>query len=191
MDTRTGLPIVGMVGGGQLARMTHQAAIALGQSLHVLAVSQDDPAALVSPNITLGSHTDLDALAAFAKGCDVLTFDHEHVPGEHLQQLVDQGVHVRPGPDALLHAQDKLVMRRKLAELGLPVPPFAQVESVADVTRFAERARLAVRAQGRARRLRRSRRVDAERRRLGERAGAAPARVGHAAAGRGARRHAP
>lgn len=118
--------------------MTHQAAIALGQSLHVLAVSPDDPAALVSPNITLGSHTDLDALSAFAKGCDVLTFDHEHVPGEHLQKLVDQGVHVRPGPDALLHAQDKLVMRRKLADLGLPVPPFAQVESVADVTAFAE-----------------------------------------------------
>jgi 5-(carboxyamino)imidazole ribonucleotide synthase len=139
VDTRTGLPIVGMVGGGQLARMTHQAAIALGQSLHVLAVSPDDPAALVSPNITLGSHTDLDALSAFAKGCDVLTFDHEHVPGEHLQQLVDQGVHVRPGPDALLHAQDKLVMRRKLAELGLPVPPFAQVESVDDVVAFAER----------------------------------------------------
>jgi 5-(carboxyamino)imidazole ribonucleotide synthase len=138
VDTRTGLPIVGMVGGGQLARMTHQAAIALGQSLHVLAVSPDDPAALVSPNITLGAHTDLDALSAFAKGCDVLTFDHEHVPGEHLQKLVDQGVHVRPGPDALLHAQDKLVMRRKLAELGLPVPPFAQVESVADVTAFAQ-----------------------------------------------------
>jgi 5-(carboxyamino)imidazole ribonucleotide synthase len=127
-----------MVGGGQLARMTHQAAIALGQSLHVLAVSPDDPAALVSPNITLGSHTDLDALTAFAKGCDVLTFDHEHVPGELLQKLVDQGVNVRPGPDALLHAQDKLVMRRKLAALGLPVPPFAQVESVDDVVTFAE-----------------------------------------------------
>jgi 5-(carboxyamino)imidazole ribonucleotide synthase len=137
VDTRTGLPIVGMVGGGQLARMTHQAAIALGQSLHVLAVSPDDPAALVSPDITLGSHTDLDALVAFAKGCDVLTFDHEHVPGELLQKLVDQGVHVRPGPDALLHAQDKLVMRRKLAELGLPIPPFAQVESVEDVVAFA------------------------------------------------------
>jgi 5-(carboxyamino)imidazole ribonucleotide synthase len=137
VDTRTGLPVVGMVGGGQLARMTHQAAIALGQSLHVLAVSPDDPAALVSPNITLGSHTDLDALSAFAKGCDVLTFDHEHVPGELLRNLVDQGVHVRPGPDALLHAQDKLVMRHKLADLGLPVPPFAQVESVADVTAFA------------------------------------------------------
>ncbi|MBB4903903.1 5-(carboxyamino)imidazole ribonucleotide synthase [Actinophytocola algeriensis] len=137
MDTRTGLPIVGMVGGGQLARMTHQAAIALGQSLHVLAVSPDDPAALVSPNITLGSHTDLGALTAFAKSCDVLTFDHEHVPGEHLRALADQGVHVRPGPDALLHAQDKLVMRRRLGELGLPIPPFAEVRSVEDVVAFA------------------------------------------------------
>ncbi len=137
MDTRTGLPIVGMVGGGQLARMTHQAAIALGQSLHVLAVSPDDPASLVSPNVTLGSHTDLDALSAFAKGCDVLTFDHEHVPGEHLRVLVDQGVHVRPGPDALLHAQDKLVMRRRLAEMGMPVPPFAEVRGVEDVEKFA------------------------------------------------------
>ena len=137
MDTRTGLPIVGMVGGGQLARMTHQAAIALGQSLHVLAVSPDDPAALVSPNITLGSHTDLDALSAFAKSCDVLTFDHEHVPGEHLRVLVDEGVDVRPGPDALLHAQDKLVMRHRLSALGLPVPAFAQVESVDDVVKFA------------------------------------------------------
>jgi len=136
VDTRTGLPIVGMVGGGQLARMTHQAAIALGQSLHVLAASQDDPAALVSPNITIGEHTDLDALASFGAGCDVLTFDHEHVPGEHLLELVAKGIKVRPGPDALLHAQDKLVMRRKLAELGMPVPRFAQVERLEDVLEF-------------------------------------------------------
>src|SRR5690349_22044072 len=113
-----------MVGGGQLARMTHQAAIALGQSLHVLAVSPTDPAALVSPNVTLGAHTDLDALRAFAAGCDVLTFDHEHVPNEHLRALVAEGVTVYPGPDALVHAQDKLVMRERLAALGLPVPEF-------------------------------------------------------------------
>ncbi|WP_086829029.1 5-(carboxyamino)imidazole ribonucleotide synthase [Allokutzneria sp. NRRL B-24872] len=136
MDSRTGTPVVGMVGGGQLARMTHQAAIALGQSLHVLAVSPDDPAALVAPSVTLGEHTDLDALRAFAKSCDVLTFDHEHVPGEHLRVLVEEGVKVHPGPEALLHAQDKLVMRTRLAELGLPVPPFAPVAEVADVTRF-------------------------------------------------------
>jgi 5-(carboxyamino)imidazole ribonucleotide synthase len=138
VDTRTGLPIVGMVGGGQLARMTQQAAIALGQSLHVLATSADDSAALVTPNLTLGSHTDLEALSAFAKTCDVLTFDHEHVPTEHLHALVERGVNVRPGPEALLHAQDKLVMRDRLAALGLPVPPFTAVSDVDDVVRFGD-----------------------------------------------------
>lgn len=125
-----------MVGGGQLARMTHQAAVALGQSLRVLATSATDPAALVAHDVVLGSHTDLAALRSFAEGCDVLTFDHEHVPPGHLRALVADGVRVLPGPDALAHAQDKLVMRRRLAELGVPVPPFAEVGSVGDVLRF-------------------------------------------------------
>ncbi|MEU6268946.1 5-(carboxyamino)imidazole ribonucleotide synthase [Saccharopolyspora shandongensis] len=136
MDHRTGTPVVGMIGGGQLARMTHQAAIPLGQSLKVLATSADDAAALVVPNVEIGHHADLEALKNFAQGCDVVTFDHEHVPGEHLRALAASGVSVQPGPDALLHAQDKLVMRRKLAELGLPVPPFAEVTSVGDVLKF-------------------------------------------------------
>lgn len=125
-----------MIGGGQLARMTHQAAIPLGQSLKVLATSADDAAALVAPNVEIGHHADLEALKNFAQGCDVVTFDHEHVPGEHLRALAASGVSVQPGPDALLHAQDKLVMRRKLAELGLPVPPFAEVTSVGDALEF-------------------------------------------------------
>ncbi|MGW1680789.1 5-(carboxyamino)imidazole ribonucleotide synthase [Saccharopolyspora sp. NPDC002376] len=136
MDHRTGTPVVGMIGGGQLARMTHQAAIPLGQSLKVLVTSKDDSAALVSPNVEIGHHTDLEALKNFAQGCDVITFDHEHVPGDHLRALAATGVSVQPGPDALLHAQDKLVMRRKLAELDLPVPPFAEVTEVADVLKF-------------------------------------------------------
>src|ERR1700755_2754095 len=97
MDTRTGLPTVGMVGGGQLARMTHQAAIALGQSLRVLAVSPDDGAALVTAETQIGAHTDLDALRQFAKGCDVLTFDHEHVPGDLIRALEADGVPIAPG----------------------------------------------------------------------------------------------
>ncbi|WP_433265352.1 5-(carboxyamino)imidazole ribonucleotide synthase [Actinosynnema sp. CS-041913] len=136
MDSRTRLPVVGMIGGGQLARMTHQAAIPLGQSLRVLAESDSDPAALVARDVELGKHTDLDALRTFAKACDVLTFDHEHVPQEHLRALVADGVKVHPGPEALEHAQDKLVMRVKLAELGLPVPPFSAVLETADVLRF-------------------------------------------------------
>jgi 5-(carboxyamino)imidazole ribonucleotide synthase len=136
VDPTTGFPIVGMVGGGQLARMTHQAAIPLGQSLRVLAVSDSDPAALVSPDVMLGRHTDLDALRSFAAGCDVLTFDHEHVPNEHLRALVADGVRVHPGPDALRYAQDKLAMRERLAGLGLPVPSFAPVGSVDEVLKF-------------------------------------------------------
>jgi len=122
-----------MIGGGQLARMTHQAAIALGQTLRVLAVSADEPAAQVSPAVVLGSHTDLDALRRAADGASVLTFDHEHVPTELLQTLIDEGVNVAPPPSALVHAQDKLVMRRKLAELGAPVPRFLQISGPADL----------------------------------------------------------
>ncbi|WP_090067288.1 5-(carboxyamino)imidazole ribonucleotide synthase [Lentzea flaviverrucosa] len=136
MDSRTRLPVVGMIGGGQLARMTHQAAIPLGQSLRVLAVSENDPAALVARDVVLGTHTDLEALRSFAKGCEVVTFDHEHVPQDHLRALVAEGVKVHPGPDALQFAQDKLKMRVRLAELGLPVPPFAEVHEVRDVLRF-------------------------------------------------------
>lgn len=138
MDTRTGLPVVGMIGGGQLARMTHQAAIALGQSLRVLAANADDGAALVAADTMIGAHTDLDALLAFAKGCDVVTFDHEHVPGDHIRALVAAGAVVRPGADALLHAQDKRVMRERLSDLGLPVPRWAPVRSVDDLAAFGE-----------------------------------------------------
>ena len=125
-----------MVGGGQLARMTHQAAIALGQSLRVLALSADEPAPLVTPEISIGKHTDLDALRAFAADVDVLTFDHEHVPTEHLRALIAEGHRVHPGPDALVHAQDKLVMRHKLAEMGVPIPAFARIESVDAIVAF-------------------------------------------------------
>ena len=127
-----------MVGGGQLARMTHQAAIALGLSLHVLAESADDSAALVVANFEIGRPDDDEALARFAKSCDVVTFDHEHVPQPQLLALEASGVVVRPSSSALVHAQDKLVQRRKLVELGLPVPEFAEVHSPDDVTKFAE-----------------------------------------------------
>ncbi len=126
-----------MVGGGQLARMTHQSAIALGQSLRVLAVSPDDPAAQVSPDVVIGSHTDIDALRRAAHGADALTFDHEHVPTDLLHTLVGEGVSVLPAPEALVCAQDKLVMRRRLAEIGAPVPRFAEVTTPSDVDEFA------------------------------------------------------
>lgn len=138
MDTRTGLPVVGMVGGGQLARMTHQAAIALGQSLRVLAVGEGESAGLVAAEVAHGHHTDLDALRSFARDVDVLTFDHEHVPGEHLRSLAADGVVVRPGPGALAFAQNKLLMRERMATLGLPNPAFTEVTQVDDVVKFGD-----------------------------------------------------
>src|SRR5919112_1636159 len=100
-----------MVGGGQLARMTHQAAIALGLTVRVLAESPQDAAALVTPDLEVGAPDDLAALLRFAKDCDVVTFDHEHVPGDDIRALEEAGLAVRPGSRALLFAQDKLAQR--------------------------------------------------------------------------------
>nr|WP_078862431.1 5-(carboxyamino)imidazole ribonucleotide synthase [Streptomyces sp. NRRL F-5123] len=130
-------PVVGMVGGGQLARMTHEAGIPLGIRFRILSDTPQDSAAQVVSDVTVGDYRDLDTLRAFARGCDVITFDHEHVPGEHLRVLEAEGVVVRPGPDALLHAHDKGVMRTRLAEIGVPCPRNRIVAAPADVTRFA------------------------------------------------------
>jgi 5-(carboxyamino)imidazole ribonucleotide synthase len=129
-----------MIGAGQLARMTHQAAIALGQSLRVLAAGPGDPAAQVTPDVRLGAATDLAALREFARGCAAVTLDHEQVPQEHLRALVAEGVTVHPGPDALVHAQDKLVMRRRLAALGIPGPRFAEITAPDDLVAFGATA---------------------------------------------------
>lgn len=132
-----GLPVVGMVGGGQLSRMTHQASISLGLSLRVLADATHDSAALVAQGVSLGDHRSLADLTAFAAGCEVVTFDHEHVPGGLVEALEAAGVQVYPGSSALRHAQDKLVMRERLAGLGVPMPAFTPVATLADVEGFA------------------------------------------------------
>ncbi|WP_414720755.1 5-(carboxyamino)imidazole ribonucleotide synthase [Streptomyces sp.] len=126
-----------MVGGGQLARMTHEAGIPLGIRFKVLSDTPQDSAAQVVTDVTVGDYRDLETLRAFAAGCDVITFDHEHVPTGHLRALEADGIAVRPGPDALVHAQDKGVMRARLAEIGVPCPRNRLVSDPADVARFA------------------------------------------------------
>jgi len=132
------MPVVGMVGGGQLARMTAAAAIGLGAMFRVLATSESESAALVTHDVTVGSHLSLADLSKFAAQCDVITFDHEHVPTAHLEDLAAAGTLVRPGPAALRYTQDKLAMRGRLAELGVPVPRYAPVSSAAEVTEFTQ-----------------------------------------------------
>ena len=127
-----------MVGGGQLARMSAAPAAALGINFRVLATSRHESAAQVVSDVSLGAHDDEHAVLAFADGCDVVTFDHEHVPGPILEKLEARGVAVRPGPRALINAQDKAVMRRTLEGVGAPVPAWRAVESPAQAQDFAE-----------------------------------------------------
>lgn len=133
-----GFPTVAVVGGGQLARMMQSAAVELGVRLRLLTVDPDDSAAQVIPDMRVGHHTDLDALRSLVDGADVVTFDHEHVPTSHLHALEDAGVVVRPGSQALVHAQDKLVMRRRLTELGVSCPRWAAVHDAAELQAFAD-----------------------------------------------------
>jgi 5-(carboxyamino)imidazole ribonucleotide synthase len=134
------VPVVGMVGAGQLARMTCQAAVGLGIGFRVLAAAPDESAAQVCAGTELGDYRSLDDLMAFGGRCDVLTFDHEHVPGPHLSALERSGHKVRPGPDALAFAQDKSAMRERLAAMGIACPRYARVASLGDVTSFADTA---------------------------------------------------
>jgi 5-(carboxyamino)imidazole ribonucleotide synthase len=125
-----------VIGGGQLARMMAQPAIALGLPLRLLAEAPGVSAAQVIPDQLVGDYRDLETLRTVTEGCRVVTFDHEHVPTGHLHALQADGIAVRPGPEALVHAQDKGVMRRRLAELGVPCPRNALVEEVEEVEEF-------------------------------------------------------
>ncbi|GAA1514950.1 5-(carboxyamino)imidazole ribonucleotide synthase [Agromyces terreus] len=127
---------VGVIGGGQLARMMIPAAIELGIDIRVLAESEGMSAAIAADRV--GDYTDLETVLAFAREVDVITFDHEHVPQDVLRGLVDAGVAVHPGPDPLRFAQDKLLMRERLSELGLPVPDWARVEDAGELDAFIE-----------------------------------------------------
>jgi 5-(carboxyamino)imidazole ribonucleotide synthase len=128
------MPAVGVIGGGQLARMMQPAAIALGIEIKVFAETEGSSAHYAATQV--GDYTDLEQLAKFAATVDVLTFDHEHVPTALLEKLVTQGVKVRPGPAALAFAQNKLAMRRALTDLGLPVPIWAAAKTEADINKF-------------------------------------------------------
>ena len=130
------MPVVGVIGAGQLARMMQPAAIALGIGIKVFAESKDSSAHQAVTKV--GDINDFAQLLEFAKTVDVITFDHEHVPTAILEQLEAAGVSVRPGPTALRHAQNKLTMRRKLAELGLPQPIWQAAKTESDIANFLQ-----------------------------------------------------
>ena len=127
---------LGIVGGGQLARMMIAPAVELGVRVRVLAEEEGMSAALAATAV--GDYRDLDTVRAFARDVDVVTFDHEHVPQDVLRALVADGIRVHPGPEALQFAQDKLAMRARLAELGMPQPEWAAVTDAAELQSFLD-----------------------------------------------------
>nr|WP_157432488.1 5-(carboxyamino)imidazole ribonucleotide synthase [Aeromicrobium sp. Root472D3] len=129
-------PDLAVIGGGQLARMMQPPAIALGLRIRLLAEGPDVSAAQVVPDHVVGDHTVLDDLRGVVDGAPVVTFDHEHVPPEHLRVLETEGHACRPGPHALLYAQDKAAMRERLGALGAPCPRNAPVASRDDLEAF-------------------------------------------------------
>lgn len=131
----TGLS-VGVVGGGQLARMMIAPAVELGVELRVLAESTSMAASLAASAV--GDYRDTETVLAFAGTVDVLTFDHEHVPQPVLAALEAAGVAVRPGSAALRFAQDKLLMRERMAQLGIPQPEWDAVTGTGQLQRFLD-----------------------------------------------------
>jgi 5-(carboxyamino)imidazole ribonucleotide synthase len=127
---------IGVIGGGQLARMMVPPAIHLGLRISVLAETEDSSADRAADFV--GDYRDADTVYAFADTVDVITFDHEHVPQPILRELEARGVAVHPRPEALQYAQDKIVMREKLAELGVPIPAWAVVANEAQLQAFID-----------------------------------------------------
>jgi 5-(carboxyamino)imidazole ribonucleotide synthase len=113
-------------------------AVELGVQLSVLAESDTAAAALVVPSSPVGEHTDLETVREFARHCDVVTFDHEHVPPAVLEALEADGVAIHPTRAALNFAQDKLAMRSRLTELDIACPRWARATTAEEVTAFGD-----------------------------------------------------
>lgn len=135
-STRDGIIRIGVIGGGQLARMMVPPAIHLGLRISVLAEAEGMSAARAADAV--GDYRDPETVYAFAETVDVVTFDHEHVPGEILRELEARGKAVHPRPGALQYAQDKILMREKLGDLGVPVPDWAAVENETELQAFVD-----------------------------------------------------
>jgi 5-(carboxyamino)imidazole ribonucleotide synthase len=118
--------------------MMHAASIGLGINVRLLAEGPDTAAAQVVHDVTVGDYTDPATVRSFAAECDVVTFDHEHVPTGLLRDLESAGVVVRPGPAALVHAQDKAIMRDRLTALGAPCPASRVAPDAAALATFGE-----------------------------------------------------
>ncbi|MDE1882454.1 MAG: 5-(carboxyamino)imidazole ribonucleotide synthase [Rhodospirillales bacterium] len=124
--------VIGMVGGGQLGRMSAQAAARLGYLVHVFSPEQDGPAAQVAAHNIVAAYDDLEALRAFAEAVDVITFEFENLPAASLE-LLESLKPVRPGAKILAISQDRLLEKQFLNDAGIATAPWAKVETLAEL----------------------------------------------------------
>jgi len=124
--------VIGIIGGGQLGRMSAMAAARLGYRVHVFSPEADGPAAQVSAASTVADYADLEALRRFADAVDVITFEFENLPADSLE-LLESLKPVRPGPRILAISQDRLLEKQFLNNAGIATAPWAKVESEAEL----------------------------------------------------------
>ncbi|TRD23451.1 5-(carboxyamino)imidazole ribonucleotide synthase [Palleronia caenipelagi] len=129
---------IGILGGGQLGRMLSVAASRLGLHVHIYEPAANPPASETADRITTAPYEDHDALTAFAKDCDVITYEFENIPTEALD-LLEQHRPIRPCREALRISQDRLTEKGWLADLGLQVAPFADIKDAASLDTALER----------------------------------------------------
>lgn len=120
--------VIGIIGGGQLGRMSAMAAARLGYRVHVFSPEQDGPAAQVSALSTVADYADHEALRRFANAVDVVTFEFENLPADSLA-LLESLKPVRPGARILAISQDRLLEKRFLNDAGIATAPWAAVET--------------------------------------------------------------
>lgn len=131
--------VIGILGGGQLARMMGNAAARLGLKVHIYNPSADCPAAQVANYVTAGAYDDVEAVMAFAKACDVVTYEFENVPAITAKAAASEAP-LRPNARALDVAQDRLKEKSFLsAQLGINVANFEDIDNVFTLARALKR----------------------------------------------------
>ena len=123
---------IGILGGGQLGRMLAVAAARLGFRTHIFEPGANPPAGDVAHTLTTAGYDDVDALTAFAKSVDIVTFEFENIPTDALD-VIENITPIRPNREALRTSQDRLVEKQFLEGLGLTVAPFADIANAADL----------------------------------------------------------
>ena len=129
---------IGILGGGQLAKMLAIAAANLGFKINIYCPDRDCPAAQVANKVIFGNYDDSENLVAFAKNVDILTYEFENIDTKALEEL-DQQVEIRPSIKALKISQDRYTEKSYLNSLGIKTTQFYKIDSVADIEKLLNR----------------------------------------------------